>query len=133
MPPFGFVCLFATLWFIVGWILRRKMRMTSKPPPASTTGNKLSQSSWGSALVNGVGCNNCLKIVWFENGILLRMMPIFGRGSLWLPGDQIEFGELEETQFLWIRSKKLLLSTADHEVWLAQGLAEFATAGQPKG
>ena len=92
----GFITMFTATWFLIGWILRRLMKMSSKPPPPSTTGTKLDESGWGSAMIGRVRCNNCLKLVWFENGVMLRMMPLFGRGSLWLPGNQIEFGELEE-------------------------------------
>ena len=95
--PFFFV----GMWFLVISTLRTKSGMT-KEDIGEASGPILSDSGWGSAKINGVSANNCVKLIEYERGYLLKMMFIFGDGKLWIPkGEYI----VEET-----KPKRLFLS-----------------------
>ncbi|MFG1498201.1 hypothetical protein ABMA57_16325 [Saccharospirillum sp. HFRX-1] len=48
------------------------------------------ESGWGTAYVNGPKFSGCVKLVVFDNGFVVRAMPIFGGMKLWLPADSIK-------------------------------------------
>ena len=52
------------------------------------TGAFVSQTSWGSAKINGYNASGCVRLLVYENGFALKMMPIFGGGLLWIPKDR---------------------------------------------
>jgi hypothetical protein len=84
------------------------------------TGPVLRKSRWGDADVNGVGFQNCVRVVECTNGWLLQVRLIGGR--LWLPRAQTRIEELEHVgQFGPYRR----LQTSTDHVKLEGELAEF--------
>src|SRR5262249_3982093 len=57
------------------------------------TGAVLRRSGWGDATINGVGFQNCVRVVECANGWLVQVRLIGGR--LWLPDAQTGVSELE--------------------------------------
>ena len=55
-------------------------------------GEPMRSSSWGSASINGVNANGCAKIDEYNEGYLLRLMPIFGGGGIWFPKGSVQPG-----------------------------------------
>ena len=77
--------------FVIAWVvicrglmarmgMSRDVRLTLEPAETD--------SGWGSANVNGVGCGRWIRLTAYQGGWLLRMMPLFGGGKLWLPRDR---------------------------------------------
>ncbi len=58
------------MWFLVTSTLRTKMGMT-KDDIGEASGPVISGSGWGSAKINGVSVNNCLKVIEYERGYLV--------------------------------------------------------------
>ena len=71
------------------------------------TGSLLNESGWGDAKINGVHLKNCVKVGFYENGTMIRILPIFCFGKLWLPKSELIIGEIEESGFLRHATRKL--------------------------
>jgi hypothetical protein len=81
-----------TVFWLVLRTLSFRLAGLRGPVPADT-GAVLRKSGWGDAKVNGVGFQNCVRVVECANGWLVQVRLIGGR--LWLPRAQTRVGELE--------------------------------------
>lgn len=128
LSPYFFILFpffFAGMWFLVISMLRTKMRMT-KDDIGEASGPVLSDSGWGSAKINGVSVNNCIKVIEYEQGYLLKMMYIFGNGKLWIPkGEYIVKETKPKRMFLFPEIKKI--SSHNNSVELYGKLAKSIT------
>lgn len=108
-------------WFVVTTVLRKMARMTKDL--GLETGSPIRCSGWGSASINGVGCQNIVKMQEHEEGYLVRTMWIFGGGKLWLPKNALRIGELKPSQF-FIPQSRVIISELN-QVILYGKLADF--------
>ena len=112
---------FVGMWLFITRVLRGMCRMTSDLD--FMPGPLLRESPWGSARINGVNASNCIKLAEYDDGWLLRIMPIFGRGKLWLPKQTIQIGNLDPGGFLAPKHRTII--SGDHQIRLMGRLAEF--------
>ena len=71
------------------------------------TGKPIAESGWGSANVNGVNARNCIKVLEYANGYVLRMRKLFGNGKLWLPKENVELLNVRNKTFFIPKYKEL--------------------------
>jgi hypothetical protein len=81
----------AAIWLVLRILLFRLAGLRRQVQ--ADTGPVLRESRWGDAKVNGVGFENCVRVVECANGWLVQVRLIGGR--LWMPRSQTRFGELE--------------------------------------
>jgi hypothetical protein len=81
----------AAFWLVLRTISFRLTGLRGQVP--ADTGPVLRKSKWGEAKVNGVGFQDCVRVVECANGWLVQVRLIGGR--LWLPRAQTRVGELE--------------------------------------
>jgi hypothetical protein len=81
----------AALWLALRTLSFRLAGLRSQVPADS--GLVLHKSVWGDAKVNGVGFQNCVRVVECANGWLVQVRVIGGR--LWLSRAETRVGELE--------------------------------------
>jgi len=86
-------------------------------------GSVLRESGWGSASINGVRFRNSVRIAEHRDGWVVRVMPLFGGGKLWLPKQHTDVGELTPCRLLMRRSR--LVGSGENELRLFGQLAEF--------
>jgi len=79
------------VWLAVRTVVRRLTGLRGRLQV--DTGPVLRQSRWGDADVNGVGFQNCVRVVECANGWLVQVRVIGGR--LWLSRAEARVGELE--------------------------------------
>ena len=87
----GALMVVAALWVMLRMLSFRLAGLRGKIP--ADTGPVLRTSGWGDAKINGVGFQNCVRVVESANGWLVQVRVIGGR--LWLPRAQTRVGELE--------------------------------------
>jgi hypothetical protein len=114
---------FGTLWFAIVTILKKVSGMGTTFDVASR--QLLRQSSWGSAVINGINARNCLQISEYADGYLLRMPWVFGGGQLWLPKTDLEVGEEKPRQFFFPRRR--VLRSGANNVTVYGHLADFVS------
>ena len=96
------------------------------------TGPVLRNSRWGDADVNGVGFQNCVRVVECTNGWLVRVRLI--GGWLWLPRALTRVGELERVgQWGPYRTLEAGPDRVKFEGELAEFIAEPAVAADGAG
>ena len=81
----------ATFWLVLRTLSFRLAGLRGQVP--ADTGPVLRKSRWGDATVNGVGFQECVRVVECANGWLVQVRLIGGR--LWMPRSQTRVGELE--------------------------------------
>src|SRR5882724_13182281 len=65
-----FMVLFPVMWWVVTKVLAERAGLSKQI--TEVTGNLIRESGWGSAKINGVAFNRCVKLAEYENGLLLR-------------------------------------------------------------
>ena len=115
--------LFIGMWVLVMRFFRAKARLVVELNVV--TGLAIRESPWGSAWVNGVSASNCVKVVEYPDGWVIRMMPLFGNGKLWFPRGSTVVGQILPGRFL-MPGHRIIVS-GDNEVRLYGRLAEFAS------
>jgi hypothetical protein len=120
LPLLG-VLIFLVVWLISTTLVRAITRMSRTLDV--DTGPLLRESPWGSANVNGVGINNCVKIAEYPTGWLVWTMELAGGGKLWLHKGEVQVGELKSRTFFVPQSRTL--KSSEHSVRLYGPLAEF--------
>jgi hypothetical protein len=81
----------AALWLVLRTLAFRLPGLRGQVP--ADTGLVLRKSKWGDANINGVGFQDCVRVVECANGWLVQVRVIGGR--LWMPRAQTRVGELE--------------------------------------
>jgi hypothetical protein len=81
----------AAFWLVLRTLSFRLAGLRGQVPP--DTGAVLRKSGWGDAKINGVGFQECVRVVECANGWLVQVRLIGGR--LWMPRAQTRVGELE--------------------------------------
>jgi hypothetical protein len=94
--------------------LRGRLRVDAGPV--------LRKSRWGDANVNGMGFQECVRVVECRNGWLIQAHWLMGGGQLWLPRTQTRVGELERTG--WLSGVSRTLEAGSDRVKLEGELAE---------
>jgi hypothetical protein len=112
---------FAALWLAIITVLKKVSGMGA----ATDIGPRqpLRESAWGSAIVNGISARNCLSIVEYADGYLLKMPWIFGGGRLWLGKADLQIGEEMPRSFFMPRRRALV--SGSNKVTLYGHLADF--------
>jgi len=64
------------------------------------TGQLVSQTSWGSGKIGIFSASGCIKLLVYEDGFALKMMPLFGGGLLWIPKDMYSVVAIRPAKFL---------------------------------
>jgi hypothetical protein len=109
----------AALWLVLRTVSFRLAGLRGQI--AADTGPVLRKSRWGDADVNGVGFQDCVRVVECANGWLVQVRLIGGR--LWLPRVQTRVGELEGVGRLTAPHR--MLEAGPDRVKLEGELAEF--------
>jgi len=99
----AFPILFTGLWIGVILLLRKKSGMQKEI--IAERGLRLSESGWGSAIINGVNANHCARVAQYEFGYQIEMMWIFGSGKLWLPANEMTIEKETGRRLLFPASK----------------------------
>jgi hypothetical protein len=121
LVPLLCVLIFPVVWLIITTIMRLLSKITRTLEVE--TGLLLRESTWGSASVNGIGMNNCVKIAEYPTGWLVRTMWLTGGGKLWLHKSELRVEDLKPRNFLFPQSRTLF--THEHRVRLYGRLADF--------
>jgi hypothetical protein len=108
----------AVFWLVLRALSFRLAGLRGQVP--ADTGAVLRKSGWGDAKINGVGFQNCVRVVECANGWLVQVRLIGGR--LWLPQAQTRVGELERVG-QW--GPYRVLEAGPNQVKLEGDLAEF--------
>jgi hypothetical protein len=87
----GVLVLVAAFWLVLRTLSFRLAGLRGQIP--ADTGPVLRKSGWGDAKINGVGFQNCVRVVECANGWLVHVRVIGGR--LWLLRAETRVGELE--------------------------------------
>jgi hypothetical protein len=93
------ILLMPFMWFAVTRMFNSWLGLRTKL--CESTGAFVSQTSWGTASINGYNASGCVRLLVYENGYALKIMPIFGGGLLWIPKDRYSV--------IGIRPKKYIL------------------------
>jgi hypothetical protein len=112
----------AAFWLVLRTVSFRLAGLRGRV--AADTGPVLRKSRWGDATVNGVGFQDCVRVVECANGWLVQVRLIGGR--LWLPRAETRVGELEGAGQL-TAAYRILEAGADR-VKLEGELADFIAA-----
>jgi hypothetical protein len=86
-------------------------------------GQPLRKSWWGDAGVNSVSCRGIAQVVEYRDGWLIRVLPTFIFGVLWLPKDKTEIGPLQPGG--WFFPPRRILDCGSDSVVLLGHLADF--------
>ena len=121
----AFPFLFVGLWVVVTNLLRNVAGMTRA---LDVPGEPLRSSRWGSAVINGVNAKGCAKIDEYADGYVIRMMPLFGGGQLWLPKSGLRVSEERRRRIIVPRSRVLISEL--NQVILFDRLADFIADAQ---
>src|SRR5262245_12993395 len=70
-------------WFIVN--LLGKLAGLDKNIDRSGCGIFIRETGYGSSRINRVNFNGSIKILYYEKGFMLKVMPIFGGFEKWFP------------------------------------------------
>ena len=117
-----FAFLFVAMWSMASRHLLEQARMVKDL--GFDPGAALRVSDWGSGWVNGVPMQRCVKVQEHVDGWLIRVLPLFGGGKLWLPRQSLTISALSGGNSIFARPTRTL--TCDgHEVRLYGGLAQF--------
>jgi hypothetical protein len=81
----------AAFWLVLRTLSFRLAGLRGQVP--ADTGPVLRKSRWGDANINGVGFQDCVRVVECANGWLVQVRLIGGR--LWMPRAQTRVGQLE--------------------------------------
>ncbi len=114
--------LFIGMWFLIVKYLRTKTKMIAEPLPQEN-GVVISKSKWGSANINGVNTKNCVKLIEYNSGYLLKMMYVFGNGRLWIPKSSYTVVEHKGRRALLLPEYKKIV-WGEHKVTLYGDLAK---------
>jgi hypothetical protein len=118
------------VWLAIRTVVRRLTGLRGRLQV--DTGPVLRKSRWGDADVNGVGFQNCVRVVECTNGWEVRVRLIGGR--LWLPRAQTRVGELERVgQWGPYRTLEAGPDRVKLEGELAEFIAESAVAADGAG
>ena len=110
--------LVAAWWLFVTTLLRRGGRLTRRLQVE--TGSPMRESSWGSAFINGISAQGCVKLAEYHDGYVIRMMWVFGNGKLWLPKPGLRIGVIGPG----VPRRRRVIS-GEHELLLFEELADF--------
>jgi hypothetical protein len=117
---FGF---FAGFFGLICVILRKFMGVTWSLDV--DPGPPLRRSWWGDAGVNSVSCRGMAQVVEYQTGWLIRVLPTFVFGVLWLPKDKTETGPYEPGG--WFVAARRRLDCGSDTVILCGHLADFVS------
>jgi len=109
----------AAIWLVLRTLSFRLARLRGQV--VADTGSVLRRSRWGDAKINGVGFQECVRVVECANGWLVQVRLIGGR--LWMPQAQTRVGELEGVG--WLTAPYCILEAGVDCVKLEGKLAEF--------
>lgn len=112
---YAFPFLFIGMWFTITRVLMCVAGMTRQLE--IETGEPVRVSRWGSASINGVNAQRCVKIEEYREGYVVRMMWIFGGGRLWVPKSGLQVGEERPGSF-WMPRSRVLISGMTHVILL---------------
>ena len=116
-----FLAFFLVFWWVIMRLLRHIARMATSLD--FDPGPPLRESGWGSANINNVHANRCIKLVEYAAGWVLKMRRVFGNGILWLPKSQIEIDSVRQATFF--RPRQISLRIGTDRVDLYGKLADF--------
>jgi hypothetical protein len=109
----------AAIWLVLRIVSFRLAGLRARV--AADTGPVLRKSRWGDAAINGVGFQECVRVLECANGWLVHVRLI--GGQLWIPRAESRVGELEHVDQL-AAPYRILEAGADR-VNLEGDLAEF--------
>ncbi|MCI0742625.1 MAG: hypothetical protein L0Y72_26630 [Gemmataceae bacterium] len=110
----------AAFWLALRTLVNRLSGLQGRLPV--DTGPVLRQSRWGEAKVNGMGFQECVRVVECRNGWLIQAHWLLGGGQLWLPRAQTWVGQLEHAG--WLSGTSRTLKAGTDRVTLEGELAE---------
>jgi len=85
----------------------------------SAFGMLIRETGYGSARINWINFNGCIKILFYQNGMMLKVMPIFGGFEKWIPNG---FCEIEKRSGSWF-GKTAMIRGKDFKIALYGKLA----------
>jgi hypothetical protein len=89
MLPFAFaIALFVPLFLLLVQWHRLRVAAACRladPRPADERGEKLIETPWGGANIDGVEMWDNAKVIVFERGVAVRIHPWISPGELWMP------------------------------------------------
>lgn len=124
---YAFLAFVSVLFPAVLLILRFSAGVSWKLPGA--TGPVLRKSWIGSGSINEVHCGRSIQIVEYPAGWLVRMLPTFIFGVLWLPKKETTVGPIEPGG--WFYPSRRRLEHGTDSVVLCGHLADFMTDEGP--
>ena len=107
-----FPIFFIIMWFVTMKFLKAKMGLVNSIEEEK--GRSVSESSWGSGRINGISLKNCLKILEYENGFILKIMPLFGGGMLWIPKESFKIVIRKEKS--WLAPESTEITSGNHKL-----------------
>ena len=126
----GVLVLVAAFWLGLRTLSFRLAGLRGQVP--ADTGPVLRKSGWGDAKINGVGFQNCVRVVECANGWLVHVRVIGGR--LWLLRTETRVGELERVgQWGPYRTLEARADRIKLEGELAEFIAEPVVAADGAG
>lgn len=102
-----FLLVFGAMWYGITRFLGGMAGMRTDLD--AVKGQKIRETSWGSASVNGVTAKGCIKAIEYSKGWVLKMQWVFGGYMLWIPRDGLSFGAWDKGSF-WRPSSRTLYS-----------------------
>lgn len=118
--PFAFIA----IWLAITAVLRNMSGMVKGL--SRDLGTPLRTSRWGSANVNGAGFRNCMKVIEYQHGFILRTMWVFGGGEAWLPRNNLQVSEMKPRE--WLRPRRVDITCGGYRIELYDRLADFTLA-----
>jgi hypothetical protein len=110
----------AAFWLAMGTLVNRLSGLRGRL--RVDAGPVLRTSRWGDADVNGVGFQECLRLVEYRDGWLIQAHWLMGGGQLWLPRAQTRVGDLKGVG--WLSGASCTLEAGPDRVKLEGELAD---------
>ena len=113
--------LFPFLWFFVIKVLMKKAKMQKILNVEK--GEKLSQSQWGSGLINNVNFQNSIRINEYSEGYLIETRKLYGAGQIWFKKSQIKIDSIEAKTYF--KPKIVRIKCAEHSAFFSGALCDL--------
>ena len=124
----GFVVLFPLLWWVVTRLLKKAAGM-DRGNGIDTLGELLEDLGTGSARINGINHNHCLRLARYASGYVFATAPMMGGGQLVVRHDEIQ--SVEAGKVLWLFNRVIIRTSFGSKITLYGQLARRFSAHQP--
>jgi hypothetical protein len=114
--------IFILIWRAICQYISKKANLVKEI--TEHTGPQISSSGWGGrASINGMYFKNGVKVIHYEQGYVIKLIPIWGGGKLWIPKKEMSIIE-QRTDTLFTFSKTVSIKSGDNAILLYGKLAE---------